>query len=448
MTSASRGFLLVLLVAGGAARAEEFILPPTLLLPNYDRGHPGMEEALEAGAFIARARDVSAVLYNPAGIALVQRSVLNASVQGFQVTTLGGTGFQHSTPVSSFEGLPSSIGVVLGTDALHWDTVHLGIALMHPIHWTQSAVATTYPAPVRRVSYSVTSEFDMLVPTVSIGWAATRALRLGGSIELPYTTLDEAAQLSGELRDSTSGPGTLRNITAGGSTFQIRAVLAVQWEPLSWLAVGTTVRTPGLDLVKSGTFRYESMTSIPGGTRQAFFWDTDAKFEYRLPAEIGLAMAVSFWRFAFEFDLRWHDGTHTYALFRSERPALVVEDTSGAPVTSTVPFPGIDYRAQQVWNWSFGLQLVVSPLVSLSGGMYADHSPVGLDSSVFRRIDMIGFRGGVSFRGRKLSGSVGFGWEHGKGNDSLVSVDLPVAGEKAEITLDTFSVIASVSFRF
>ncbi|HET6983014.1 MAG TPA: hypothetical protein VFI53_12785, partial [Myxococcaceae bacterium] len=46
------GLVLALLLGGTAARAQDFVFPPSLLLPNYDRVHPGLDEALEAGAFI------------------------------------------------------------------------------------------------------------------------------------------------------------------------------------------------------------------------------------------------------------------------------------------------------------------------------------------------------------------------------------------------------------
>src|SRR5262249_28092699 len=190
---------LFLVLVGGAARAQQqVVLPPTILLPNYDRIYPGLEEALEGGAFVARAQSVTALFYNPAGIALVQRTVLSASVQGYQVTTLGGSGFQHSTPVSSFEGLPSSIGVVLGSEVIHWEKVRVGIAVAQPVHWHQDAVASSTGGPGQRVSYSVQSAFDTLSPSFSIGWGAARHLRVGGGSEGSYTTIFSTAAASGK----------------------------------------------------------------------------------------------------------------------------------------------------------------------------------------------------------------------------------------------------------
>ena len=124
-----RACSVALLLGALTARAQVVRIPPSLLLPNYDRVHPGLIEALEAGAVIARARNAPAVAYNPAGIAVTDRSVLNASAQGYQLTALGGTGFEQASPVSSFESIPSFLGLVLGRDVLDWESVRLGFAV-------------------------------------------------------------------------------------------------------------------------------------------------------------------------------------------------------------------------------------------------------------------------------------------------------------------------------
>jgi hypothetical protein len=81
---------LVLFLCGPALAQTNLVVPPTVLVPNYDRVFPGLQEGLEGGAVIARARDASAVFYNPAGLALSKRSALNASAQGYQPTVRDG----------------------------------------------------------------------------------------------------------------------------------------------------------------------------------------------------------------------------------------------------------------------------------------------------------------------------------------------------------------------
>jgi hypothetical protein len=443
------GAVFLLFAIAGPAGAQEFIVPPTLLIPNYDRVNPGLTESLEAGAYIARARNAPALFYNPAGIATVQRTVLNASAQGYQLTTLGGTGFDRSSPVSSFEPLPSFIGVVLGKDVIDWERVRLGISIATPVHWNQSANASSIPTEGQRISYAVHSTFDTLVPTFAAAWEASSTFRLGGSIEFPYTTISNTGSLSGEITDSTTSRGTLRTLSAGGSTLQIQGVVGAQWDVLQWLSIGARLRSPGLKLTSKGNFLYEAITNTLTGTRHTYFLDPSAQFEYRLPLDVSLGAAVRFGPVEIEADVRFHDGTHSYTLLASQQTARIVDTTGGgAPVISSEAFPGVNYRARQVWNGSLGAHVSLSPSFIISAGSYLDYSPADPSTSVFRHVDLIGFRLGAAFKIDKLSASLGAGWEHGTGTDDLFPSGLPIPGETSDITLDTFTLLFSVSFAF
>ena len=445
----TRWMLLLALALAGHARAQtDYLFPPSLLMPNYDRVYPGLTESLEGGAYVARARQAPALFYNPAGIATVDRTVLNASAQGYQLTTLGGSGFDHTSPVSSFEALPGFLGVVLGREVIDWENVRLGFAVVQPVHWAASANAGSTPVPGQRVNYSVKSDIDTLVPTFSIGWAASRSLRLGGSIEFPYVSLNNTGALSGEITTATTSQATLRTLSAGGSTLQLRGVFGVQWDLTSWMSLGATFRTPGLKIKDGGSFQYQGLTNLSTGTRQIFFQDPQADFQYRIPLEAVLGAAFQFGPFGFEVDVRFHDGTKSYQLFTSQQTARVTDTTGGAPVITQLAFPGVTYRARPVWNGNLGLHLDLSKTFSISAGAYLDYSPVDLPNSGFRKVDVIGFRTGVSFVIGKLTASVGLGWEHGTGNDDLFPSGVPIPGEAATLSLDTFSLLFSVSFGF
>ena len=440
--------LLLVLITGGAAHAQDFVVPPSLLLPNYDRVYPGLLEALEGGAFVARARNAPALFYNPAGIALSDRTVLNASAQGYQLVTLSGSGFQQSSG-GAFEAIPSFLGLVLGKEVIDWETVRIGFAVVTPAHADLRTVASTVPQPGQRASYSVHSSFDTITPTFSVGWAAARNFRLGGSIEFPYTSLSNNGQLSGEITDATTSRSTLRTLAASGSTLHVRGVIGVQWDALSWLKLGAIVRTTGLKLTSTGSFQYEALTNGLNGSRQVFFQDTSPDFQYKVPLELGLGAAFEFGPFGIEVDVRWHDGTDTYPLYSSTKTARVVDTTSGSPVAGEVPFSDIPYRARQTWNGSVGAHFALSESFVISAGSYLDYSPVDPATHVFRRVDMVGFRAGVSFRIDKLAASVGAGWEHGTGSDNLVPPQgLPIPTEASDLSLNTFTLLFSISYKF
>jgi hypothetical protein len=449
VVSRRRWWILVGLIAlARPASAQDFTVPPSLLLPNYDRVYPGLLEALEGGAFIARAQNAPALFYNPAGIARADRTVLNASAQGYQLITLSGSGFQQSSG-GAFEAVPSFLGLVLGREVIDWETVRIGFAVVTPAHADLRTVASTMPQPGQRASYSVHSSFDTITPTFSVGWAASRSFRLGGSIEFPYTSLSDNGQLSGEITDATTSRATLRTLAASGSTLHVRGVVGAQWDALSWLKLGATFRTPGLKLTSTGSFQYEALTNGLNGTRQVFFQDPSPQFQYKVPLEVGLGAALEFGPFGIEVDVRWHDGTDTYQLYTSTVNARVVDTTSGTPVTTEVPLPGIPYRARQTWNGSVGAHYALSENFVISVGSYLDYSPVDPSTHVFRRVDMIGFRAGASFRIDKLSASLGAGWERGTGSDNLVpEAGLPIPTENSDLSLNTFTLLFSVSFKF
>jgi len=128
-----------------------------------------------------------------------------------------------------------------------------------------------------------------------------------------------------------------------------------------------------------------------------------------------------------------------------------VDTTTGTPVTTELAFPGVSYRARQTWNGSLGAHWAFSDSFVLSAGSYLDYSPVDpAVGNAFRQVNLVGFRAGVSFRIDKLTASVGAGWEHGSSNDNLVPpIGVPIPGESgAELTLNTFTILFSISFKF
>src|SRR5262249_10897638 len=207
------------------------------------------------------------------------------------------------------------LGIVLGREVIDWEAVRLGFAVVTPVHWDQSAIASTSPNGNQRTSYDVHSSFTTVVPTFSAGWAVSPSVRLGASIEFPYTSLSDQGELSGELTTATTSQASIRNVAVGGSTLALVGVVGAEWNALSWLQLGLLLRSPGLKVLSTGAFQFESLTTLTSGNQHVYFSDNDARFEYRLPMEISVAAAVAVGPVELELDVRWHHGTHTYDLF-------------------------------------------------------------------------------------------------------------------------------------
>src|SRR5512137_1399774 len=111
----------VLLPVAPLAQSPSFALPPSAVLTNYDRVLIGQEAALESGAYVARVADSTAGWYNPAGLALVGRSVIGASATGYELETIDLGQIQTSTGRVTLAQLPGYFGAVLGSDVIASD---------------------------------------------------------------------------------------------------------------------------------------------------------------------------------------------------------------------------------------------------------------------------------------------------------------------------------------
>ena len=447
------GLVLTMLSGSGLAQTNNLVVPPTILLPNYDRVFPGLEEGLEGGAFIARARNAPAVFYNPAGLGLTQRSALNASAQGYQLTSVHGTGFDESSPVSSFKALPTFVGVALGTDAISWENVHLGFAVTASAAWDQSVNAGSVVDPNTRASYAVKSNFDVLTPTFSVGWALSPSVRLGASLEFPYTTISDTGKLSGEATTATTSLSTLRTIAGGGSVLHLVPVAAVQWDPTPWMELGAVVKSPGLKVLGSGSLNYEAITVNNGTSIHSYLNDPSADFTYKQPVQVGGGIAFFIGPAAIEADVRWHASEGTYNLFATSVPLRTTTVAPGQPpVVTTGSVSPVPYVTRGVVNWSVGGHYRLAQWVTLNAGVYMDNSPVDSGTNVFRKVNLFGVRAGGSFQLGKLALSVGLGWEHGTAPDDLTpdggGNPGGIPSSSGELSLTTLSLLFSVSFSF
>src|SRR5262249_19828132 len=446
--------LVVLLLSGPVlAQTNNLVVPPTILLPNYDRVFPGLEEGLEGGAFIARARNAPAVFYNPAGLALTHGTALNASAQGYQLTAVHGTGFEENSPVSSFKALPTFVGVALGTDVIPWETVHLGFAVSQSAAWDQSVNAGTVVDPATRASYSVKSSFDVLVPTFSVGWAVRPTIRLGASLELPYTSISDTGQLSGATTTAAICISTLRTVTGGGNVLHLVPVAGLQWDATRWRTLGAVVKSPGLKILRSGSLTYEALNvRADGSSTHTYLSDPSADFTYKQPFQMGGGIAFFIGPAAIEADVRWHASGGTYNLFASDQQFRTTTVTPGQPplVTNGSVSP-IPYVSRGVVNWSIGGHYRLADWVTINAGVYSDNSPVDTGTNVFRKVNLLGIRAGGSFQLGKLALSVGLGWEHGTAPDDLApdgGGGTGIPSFAGELSLTTLSLLFSVSFSF
>lgn len=456
MHPARRSLLaLALLLAAPVASAQQtsIFLPPSAVLTNYDRVLIGQEEALESGAFVARVADSTAGWYNPAGLALVRRSVIGASATGYELSAIDLGDIRTSSGKVALAQLPSYFGAVLGGDVISSDRWRIGFSATKPTSWSAALNGAT-PDGSAEVTYSSRVSISTLVPALSAAWSALPSLRLGAGFGVAITSIFQTQILSATTDPPyPSDLSVLRTADGTGTTWGGLGTFGVQWDVTENLLFGASLRTPTFTIIRTGglTFQDSTITHGPSGptTDETTFNDPDASFTYKLPLSLAFGLAWREPRFDVELDVRFHSAIPKYFLLASDQPVVRVRAVpGGGQETTTTPFPGLTYAANAVWNFSIGGRYQLDEAWSLHGGFYTDAAPSDQSSTnVFRSVNLYGFTAGGKLKGDHLSGSLGLGVTWGASNDFPLS-DTGSVPFTTRLSILTVSLLYAIAYRF
>ena len=440
--------------AVAAAQALPVPIPKALIFPNYDNVLVGQNQALEGGAYIARAGDASANFYNPAGLVVSEKTSLNASSTGYIVTRLNSEALNTSIASTKIDAVPGYFGVVIAPPFTDARNLRLGVSITRGVAWSPGEIDQTTDVPgapaIDRATYSTNASFATLVYQIAGAWApvADRSFRLGLGVGLSQTSYSNQSTFSGQVSVGGQPGQFLSTLRANGNQWDMIFTLGAQWEIVHGLTVGALVRSAGLRIGSGSLLTYESSLLRPVAPTTSFFRDENGQFQYKQPWEASLGIAYRFGDVELEADLRYHDAVSSYAFYQSSVPLqLIVQNPDGTTSTSTQPIPTVSYSARRVYNAAIGGNVKLSSTITLHAGFYTTLSPVADPAtSPLRQADLYGFTGGVDFQLAHFGASVGAGYQFG--NSAATSSVISDQALQSKVTLESISVLYAISYQF
>ncbi len=447
------GLAVLSLPSAAAGQTGDFAIPAGSALPNYDRISIGQREGIEANAFVARSNDAGANWYNPAGLAQSERSALNASANAYEFTGLAVVGSENARGGTRFSSIGSFFGGVIGAPIIKADRWRLGFSYTKPVSWAPSQIEGQLDAVGdldESVLFSSLVTLSTSIPAVNVGYRLSDRVRLGAGVGYAITSLKQRASLSDRLVEAAGAQTALRSLETDGSTGGLLVTGGVQVDLASNIHLGATVTSPGLRVSGGSLVVYQFTTFAGDGSRDLSFRDDDAQFDYRFPLKATLGAAVEFGKAQLEADLRYHGSRDTYTIFSSEVPATIITtDASGVPTVTEASFAPIVEDTKAVYNLAIGGHYAVSPAFRVHAGFFTDDSPVdNAETSLFRKLDLTGFSGGVSFGAGRLQASVGLSTSRGTSEERQIGPSLGGFTSVTRIKVTTYNLLYAISFAF
>ena len=270
------------------AQVAQFSIPPSSIIPNYNRIGIGQREALEGGAYVARTDDALANWYNPAGLVSSEKTALNASSNMYELTktTLNGIGQKNSS--TKFSPVGGYFGIVVGAPIAKNPRLRFGFGYTKPIAWSPSTLdgAFTLPAggATEAFGYNSTVSFGTEIPSLNGAYRLSEKIRVGVGVGYGITDLNQNQTINDRLVLPTGVTTALRTFSTDGSAHHLLLTAGAQWDIARAFTVGATVTSPGLRIGGSSKVKFSRTLFQAGGAEDDLaFRDPDAKFDFKVP---------------------------------------------------------------------------------------------------------------------------------------------------------------------
>ncbi len=430
--------------------AQELLQPAgfSLTLPNYGMTPIGQVAGMEGGAFVARANDASSNWYNPAGLALAEKSSISSSAGTYQSFSLVPEELTTDDTGGSSQTVPALVGVVVknlfGGD--NWTAGFAAVRTNSFEQETDAQIDNLFGDPSRFVDYSADSSYRRTEYSLGVGYTCASAWRFGATLAVANTSLRAVGSILNQRLDPDGLFAELATRRASGSITQLRLAAGAQYQLTPEILLGAIARSPGLDLFRSAEFGYDALGHVGGGTASLAFFDPDPRFDYKLPFQASVGAALEKDRFQLEVDVNFASGSSAYDLFSSDRMAtLIVDDGGGNPIVTPVPFQNVVSENKFVVNVAAGgsYALTKNKVWMLHFGFNTDFSPVGDADDYFSRVDLYGLTAGISGTVEGFTAAVGFNYQWGDASD------VPLADVlESDLSVSSWAIIYSLAYKF
>ena len=431
--------------------AQELLQPSgfSLTLPNYGMTPIGQVAGMEGGAFVARANDASSNWYNPAGLALAEKSSISSSAGTYQTFSLVPEELTRDDSGGSSQTVPALVGVVVKNlfGDKRWTAGFAAVRTNSFEQETDAQIDDLFGDSGRFVDYSADSFYRRTEYSLGLGFSCERAWRFGATLAVANTSLRAVGSVLNQRIQPDGLFAELGTRRASGSITQLRLAAAAQYQLTPEILLGAIARSPGLDLFRSAEFGYDALGHFGAATASLAFFDPDPRFDYKLPFEASIGAALEKERFQIEVDVSFASGSSPYDLFTSERMAtLIVDDGSGnPPIRTQVPFQDVVSENEAVVNVAAGgsYALTKNKVWTVHFGFNTDFSPVGDADKYFSRVDLYGLTAGISGSVEGFTAAVGVNYQWGDASD------VPLADLlDSDISVDSWAIIYSLAYKF
>jgi hypothetical protein len=372
----SAAALAALVLAVGAPRAHA---------GNGDGVLLGNEAAMTGGAVRATVRDGSAVWYNPAGLASIDRDAVDVSGNAVQARIAEEPGLISSTTGERNDGgylevvsIPSA--ATLSRRIERDVTLALGIfAPRYEAHETRTGLDAQSGAASARWTLSSAQTRQTYHAGGALGLRISDQLRLGISLFGVYRDSYDSFQTAGVFELPT---GDTHLLARGGirriRSFGAELGLGIQWEPHPGVVIALTGRSPGLELATQIRVTTTDVDATLRGDEldELSFLPVDR--ESLAPGLAVLTPGHIAFALAHRFDRGW------VALELDVQPPFDIE--------------GVLER-RLVYNVRVGGRYEVDDRIGIGFGAFTDHSEgLPIDQLGQTRVDFYGLAAGLEYR--------------------------------------------------